>query len=161
MKKIRTIAACAVMALIGLTACQETSERACQDVANKIESNEMLTNDDYTRMIEYVGEYAQKAQEYVVNDNSEQLQGVLEQLQKEYPLVDTFRNCIKNTPIDKFDADNMALLQKYAGLTEFTAPEGMTLQTNTEAAGLEVATPDSGVNNGVVAGAVDEEKVEK
>lgn len=158
MKKIKTFAVCSVLALMGLGACQQTEERACQDVANKIESNEVLTNDDYTRMIEYVGEYAQKAQEAVVNDPSGEMQGVLETLQKEYPLVDTFRECIKNTPMDKFDENNLALLQKYAGLTEFTAPEGMTMQTDPQAAGLEVATPDTA--NGVIVGAVDEAKVE-
>ena len=159
MKKFKTIAVGSVLALIGLTACQETSERACQDVAAKIESNEVLSQDDYTRMIEYVGEFAQKSQDAVVNDPQGEMQGVIETLKKEYPLVDTFRDCIRNTPIDKFDADNQALIQKYAGLVEFTAPEGTEIQTNKEAAGIEVATPNSA--NGVVAGGVDQETVKK
>lgn len=160
MKRITTLATGMFVALLGLVACQQTEERACQDVADKIQNNQELTSDDYTRMIEYVGEYAEKAQDYVVNDNSEQLQGELQRLQKEYPLVDLFRTCIANTPADKFDADNLSLLQKYGGLTEFTMPADMSISTDAKAAGLEVATPDSGVDNGVIAGGVDEEKVE-
>lgn len=159
MKKIKTIAVCSVLVMMGLTACQQTSERACQDVANKIESKEVLSQDDYTRMIEYVGEFAKKTQDAVVNDPDGEMQGVIESLKKEYPLVDTFRNCIKNTPIDKFDADNQALIQKYAGLDEFSAPEGTMIQTNPNAAGMEVAAPDS--SNGVIVGAVDQESVKK
>ena len=160
MKKIKAIALFSLLTVLGLASCQQTEERACQDVANKIQNNEALTDDDYTRMIEYVGDYAQKAEQYVVNDNSEQLQGELQQLNKEYPLVDTFRNCIKNTPLDKFNSDNMALLQKYGGLTEFDVPEGMTLQTDKDAAGLIVETPQNQQDSAVVAGAVDEAKIE-
>lgn len=158
MKSIKTLMAMFFVAMLGLTACQQTEDRACQDVADKIKSNETLTDDDYTRMIEYVGAYAEKAQPYVVNDSSTQMQGELDALNKEYPLVQLFRNCIKTTPLDKLSADNQALIQKYGGLIEFDVPEGMTLQTDPQAAGLEVAVPDSA--NGVVAGAVDQEKVE-
>lgn len=161
MKKIKTLLAFTFVVLLGLTACQQSVEREAQNVADKINNKEALTEDDYTLMIKYVGEYAEKAQPIVVNENGQQMQGQLDAIKQEYPLADIFRNCIKSTPIDKFNKDNLDLLQKYGGLVEFTMPEGMTLQTDPQAAGIEMATPPAGDNNGVVAGGVDEVKVEK
>lgn len=159
MKKIRFVLALSIMAVFGLVACHGTEEGACQDVANKINNHEELTNDDYTRMIEYVGEYAEKAQQYVVAADDAENQAALQKLQEEYPLVNLFRDCIKQTPADKFDSDNKALIEKYGGLVEFTMPESMSLTTDPDAAGVLVESPDSA--NGVIAGAVDTIKVEK
>lgn len=161
MKKISIFYLMAMLLTIGIVSCDESAQKD-QNIANKIEQKEALNEDDYSRIIEYVGEYAKKAQKYVdmqINDqnNAEATQG-MDALKEEYPLVDTFRNCLKDTPASQLSPANLEKVGKYAGLIEFTAPAGYEIQTNAKAAGLEEATPDSA--NGVVAGAVDEAKVE-
>lgn len=152
MKRLSYFCVMAFFALICFSSCQESTEKKDKVIAYKIESNEALSPEDYTRMIEYVGEYAEKAQQYVVGDSQEDSEN-LAKLAQEYPLLDTFRNCIGMTPLAKFSDTDKELIAKYAGLVMFTPPMGYTLQTDPEAAGLEVATPDSA--NGVIAGAVD------
>lgn len=163
MKKLGIICMMAVMAAIGMVSCQESAGKQDQAIAYKIENNEELTSEDYSHMIAYVGEYAEKAQKYVdmqINDeNSAEANAGMEKLAEEYPMVDTFRNCLRITPLNKLSQDNLDQMSKYAGLIEFSVPAGFEIQTNDEAAGLEVATPDSA--NGVIAGAVDTLKVER
>lgn len=163
MKKLGIICMMAIIAAIGMSSCEESSEKKDKEIAYKIENNEALSSDDYSRMIAYVGEYAEKAQKYIdmqINgeDNSEAVAG-LANLKEEYPLVETFRDCIKVTPLNKLSNDNLDEIAKYAGLIEFSAPVGYTIQTDPEAAGLEEATPAT--DNGVIAGAVDTLEVKR
>lgn len=152
MKKLSYICMMALFAVFFLNSCGGTDSGKDQKIADKIANKETLSPEDYTRMIEYVGEYAEKAQNYAVGQSEEDSQK-LSELTAEYPHLDAFRNCIKATPLDKFSASDVEIMQKYAGLVEFSAPDGFQIQTNPKAAGMEVAAPDSA--NGVIAGAVD------
>lgn len=159
MKKLGIICFMALFAAVVMTSCGGAGTNAeDKSIENKIENGEDLTADDYSHMINYVGEFAQKAQP-LVSENSDAATEQLAQLREEYPYLDAFRECLKTTPVDKLNDSNLAEVAKYAGLIEFSAPIGYTLTTNPEAAGLEVATPDSA--NGVVAGAVDTVKIKK
>lgn len=163
MKKLGIICLMAVAGAVGLASCVESSEKKEQDIAYKIENKEALTAEDYSTMIDYVGEYAEKAQKYVdMQINGENLEEAAEgmaKLNQEFPLLTVYRNCIRFTPSSALSADNLEKVGKYAGYVEFSAPAGYTLATDApDAAGLEVATPDS--VNGVVAGGVDNVKVE-
>lgn len=166
MKKIGILAAMAFMVAVGFSSCQERREKVDDEIAYKIENKEALTSDDYTRMIQYVGEYAQKMQPYLdlqINDTEsvEAKEGIAK-LNEEYPLVDAFRKCIAQTPLNDFTPDNLNLLQQYAGYLEFTVPDGFTIQTNPEAAGLEVEAPEGQPGSeGVVVGAVDTAVVDR
>lgn len=161
MKKLGLLglfAACA----IALTACQETSERSDANLVNKIQNHEALTAEDYSRLIEYTGAYAEKAQPFVdmlINDQEAEGQAGLDKLNAEYPDIDLFRNCLKRTPASKLSENDLQEVAKYAGYIEFSAPVGYEIVTNPDAAGLEVAAPAT--DNGVVAGAVDEVKVKE
>lgn len=145
----------AIVAAIAVSSCA-TSERRVEDVAAKIEKGETLDDEDYTTMIEYVGEYAEKMQPYVVNDTDAQYEAEKNALKEKYPYVDLFRDCIAKTPDLQMSEENMNLINKYSDYIMFTAPEGTTIQTDPEAAGVEVAAPET--DNGVIAGAVDEVK---
>lgn len=159
MKKIGLMMVASIVALFTMVSCGGAGTSAeDRAIEQKIENGEELTSEDYTHIINYVGEYAEKAQEYVVN-GGEDANEELAELNEEYPLVDTFRECLKITPLDKFNGDNLKLIGKYVGYIEFSAPNGYMIQTDANAAGMEVATPDSA--NGVVAGAVDTTKVKK
>lgn len=147
----------AMIAAITFASCEATSNP--EQVAEKIKNGQQLEQEDYTVMIKYVGEYAEKMQPYVVNGTGNEYASEMADLKAQYPYVVEFRDCLAKTPDTQMDSDNMNLIQKYAGYVEFTAPEGTTIQTDPEAAGLEEAIPDT--TNGVVAGSVDEVKVKE
>lgn len=160
MKKIGIICFMAIVAMLGLNSCGGGSGTEAQDqaIAYKIDNGEDLTSEDYSRMINYVGEFAKKAQDLVTQTGG--TGGTqLADLQKEYPFLDTFRDCIKTTSMKNLDEKNKEEINKYAGLTEFSTPPDYTVNTDPEAAGMEVSTPDS--DNGVIAGAVDTLKVKE
>lgn len=161
MKKFGIFAMMAFIVGLCFSSCGERRENLDDAIASKIEQKEALTGEDYARMIQYVGEYAEKAQNYVVNGtNTPEEQEAFSKLNAEYPLLDTFRQCIAGTPIADFTPDNLQLMQQYAGYLEFSAPAGFTIQTDPGAAGLEVQSPEgNSADTGVVAGAVDQEKV--
>lgn len=162
MKKIGIMCVLAVAAAAGLSSCVESTAKQEQNIAYRIENHEELTSEDYSTMIDYVGEYAEKAQKYVdMQINGENLEEAAEgmaRLNEEFPLLNVYRNCIRFTAASSLSPENLEKIGQYAGYIEFTAPSGYTLQPDPKAEGIEVAAPDS--VNGVVAGAVDNVKVE-
>lgn len=159
MKKLGLICCLALFGALLMTSCGGAGT-AAQDksIEDKLENGGELTTEDYSRMINYVGEFARKAQTYAESTNPQAAEE-LAQLRDEYPYLMMFRDCIENTPVDKLTDSNLAEVAKYAGLIEFSTPIGYDISTNPEAAGIEVAVPDT--TNGVVAGAVDTIKVKK
>lgn len=153
-----------VIAAFGLSSCTEPREREEEAIAVKIQNKEKLTDKDYTVMIEYVGNFAEKAQpviEDIINGNNvEEAQKQLDVLKAEYPAVNLFRDCIKLSPASAFNADNLALLQKYGNYIEFTMPLSIAYQTLPGTAGLEIQTPQDSANS-VVAAPVLEAKEKK
>lgn len=163
MKKFGIICVLALTAAAGLSSCAESAEKQDRGIAFKIENHEALSADDYSTMIDYVGEYAEKAQKYVdMQINGENLAEAAEgmaRLNGEFPYVQTYRNCIRFTAASDLSPENLEKVGKYAGYIEFSAPSGYTIETaSPEDAGLMEATPDT--TNGVVAGSVDKVKME-
>lgn len=155
----------AMVAGLAITACNSSSE--ADAVAKKIEQGETLTQSDYTVIIDYMGQFAEKAQPIQDQINNlpagdAKAQPFVEQFDKlkaSYPLLEKFTGILDKASAETVGADNVALVDKYAGYEWFTSPNWATIQTDPEAAGLEVQMPEND-SNGVVAGAVDEEKVE-
>lgn len=156
MKKLSLFFMMATLVVAGMISCNDTKGEAEQAIALKIQKNEALTQEDYSKMIDYLGEFAQKAEPYVVGEGPQASEG-LKQLETQYPFANEFNECIKNTPIDKFNDSNKKKINKFAGLVMFSAPGDDTINTDPKAAGIEVATPDSA--NGVIAGAEDNVEV--
>lgn len=163
MKKLGIICVLAFAAASTLISCQESSEKVENTIAIKIENKEALNDDEIGTMIDYVGEYAEKAQKYVdmeINDeNSAEAMAGMTKLNEEYPYLSLYRTYIRFTPSSSLNAENLEKVGKYAGLVEFTAPAGYTIDTmGTQDAGLEEVAPQT--DNGVVAGAEDNVKEE-
>lgn len=153
----------AVAVMIGLVSCGEGTDKKDKEIATKVVNHEALTPEDYSRIIKYVGEYAEKAQKYVdmkINGTDDgTADKELAALNAEYPYVDAFRGCLRQTSVSQLSEKDMELVHKYAGLIEFTAPADYNIETMpAQEAGVEMETPDT--TNGVVAGAVDEVKQE-
>lgn len=162
MKKFAAILMTALFIGAGLSSCQESREKQDKTIIYKIENKDSLSSEDYGRMIQYVGEYAEKAQKYLDMQNAdatstEAAEG-LATLKEEYPHVDIFRNCIRETPLSVFDESNLKEIGKYAGYIEFDVPNGYEIQTaGPDAAGFEVES-QPGDSSGQVQ-SVEEEKV--
>lgn len=149
-----------------MTSCSNADRAA--DVAKKIQAGETLNQEEYTAVIEYLGNFAEKAQP--IQDEINNLpygdpkaatyQEQLDKLKESNKYLELFNSTLAKAPQASLGADNVALVNKYAGYEWFTAPDWATIQTDPEAAGLEVQTPDTDTT-GVVAGAVDELQVKE
>lgn len=87
-----------------------------------------------------------------------ELQQQLDELKTKNTYLDLFRSTLSRAPQAQIGADNVALVNKYAGYEWFSAPDWATVITDPANAGVELETPASDTT-GVVAGAVDELKV--
>lgn len=164
MKKTFQYLLMAIAAMFLAVSCGNAEHAA--EVAKKIQDGASLTQGDYTTVIEYLGKFAEKAQPVQDQINNlpagdakaAELQQQLDALKGKNKYIDLFQSVLAKTPQATLGADNVALVNKYAGYEWFTAPDWATIQTNPQAAGLEVEMPDSDTG-GVVAGAVDELEV--
>lgn len=156
----------AIAAGFVITACNNSSE--ADKVAVEIENGTQLSKADYTVLIDYLGEFAEKAQN--VQDKINNLpfgdvkaanyEDELDKLRKEYDHLELFGDVLKKASQEELGADNVALVNKYAGYEWFDSPDWAQINTNSEAAGIEVEMPDSDTT-GVVAGAVDELQIKE
>lgn len=151
-----------IIVMTALCSCTHKSEleKQADSVAEKIDKGVPLTETDYSVMIQYVGDFAQKAQpidDTIINDDSNpDAQRQLDSLKERYPLVDKFRNTIHDALVADLGPDNVTLINHFGHYLEFTIPAGMSVSSGDfGVAGMEVATPPAGDSNGVIAGGVD------
>lgn len=167
MKKTMKMMMLAIVAILGMgfmASCGDSSE--AKKVAEKITSGETLSQADYTVAIDYLGKFAEKAQPIqdeinnlsATDPKAGELQNQLDALRGKFPLLATFNGALSKASQSEVGADNVALVDKYAGYEWFTAPDWATIETDPEAAGIELQSPADD-STGVVAGAVDELKV--
>lgn len=154
-----------MLMLVGVAACSNKEEAA--RVAEKIEQGKTLEQGDYTTMISYLGHFAEKAQplQNRINDMSSdnpqagRLAESIDSLKKANPYLELFAGRLDAATESEVGADNVKLVNKYAGYEWFNAPAWATVTEDPGVAGMVVETPPAGQDTGVVAGAVDEEKV--
>lgn len=136
------------------------------DVAAKISSGATLTQAEYTTVIDYLGHFAKSAQPLQDQINNlpagdpkaVELQQQLDRLKEKDIYLDLFSSMLARTPQAQLGADNVALVNRYAGYEWFDAPDWAEITTDPRAAGIELQTPSSD-SVSVVAGAVDQLEV--
>lgn len=154
-----------LLATVGFASCTNQEESA--KVAQKIEKGEVLTQGDYTTIITYLGEFAEKVQPIQNqinnmesnNPESMKLTEEVSKIRDEHKYLDIFNKCLGATTEEQIGADNVALVNKYAGFEWFDAPDWATIETDADVAGMVVETPEVDTDTSVVAGAVDELQV--
>lgn len=134
MKKItKTVKAMAALLLVVLIASCSSKVPTADEVYNKVKNGETLTQQDYTAMIDYVGQYAQKALDYQNKINAQPNDSTAEyikmsndwaNLYQKYPYLNEFRQCLANANMDDFDAENQQLINQYANDPSFPLPAG-------------------------------------
>ena len=150
-----------VVAGVMFTACGSGDDAS--KVAEKIKSGQTLTQDDYKVLINYVGEFATKAQVYQNNiDNgvdAAKNQDELNTLKQGDEYLSLFEQTLKNATAEEVGADNIKLINSFTGDLWFDAPSWATVSTPApEIGGIEMESPAADTS-GVVAGAVDEMQV--
>lgn len=130
MKTLKTF----IVALISvvLVSCSGSAPTA-EQVAQKIDSKETLSEADYSTMIEYCGEYAKKAQKYYdiinaqANDSTSEYSRAAQDLvtlKSEHPYVDMFRTAIYAADDSQIGEKNVKLVKEYEKYQAFPLPEG-------------------------------------
>ncbi|MDE7380717.1 MAG: hypothetical protein K2N03_01140 [Muribaculaceae bacterium] len=155
-----------MMLLLSLAVVSCGSKESTEKVAQKIASGQTLDRSDYTTIIKYLGDFAEKAQpiqDKINNADSATpaLDSEMAKLHSQYSLTGVFNTALENSNAEAVGEENVKLLEKYAPLEWFTAPSWLTAYPDAGVAGEIVETPPAGDSNGVVAGAVDDVKVEK
>lgn len=131
-RDITTILIALFMIGVGLVSCNDKIPTP-QEVAQKIDASEKLTQADYTSIFDYCGEYAKKAQQYLDMINSqpndstpEYTRAVSEMasLYQEYKYLDMFRDVIYQLPATELDDANQKKVEEYSKYQAFPLPEG-------------------------------------
>lgn len=164
MKKIIGIMMLAAISVIAVSC---SNSREAEGVAEKIQKGERLTQGDYTAMIEYLGNYATEAQKYqdVIDYEPSGSAAATEAAKKlstltgEKQYLTLFTHVLSQTTAAQVGADNVKLVDKYAGLIWFTAPSWATIDgASVGDAGDVVTMPDD--SGTVIANSEEEVKME-
>lgn len=134
MKKITNLmkAFMAVMLVAVMASCGSKVPSA-EEVAMKIDNGDALSQADYTAMINYVGEYASKAQEYFNKINAQPNDSTAEYIKasddmaalyQKYTYLDKFRTCLANADMSQFSTENQELINGFANDEAFPLPGG-------------------------------------
>lgn len=125
---------CICMGLLGLvmSACS-SGNLTPAEVAAKIDSHQPLTEEDYTVMIDYCGDYAKSAQKYYdvisaqPNDSTAEYNDAandLATLTAASPYLDIFRTAIYAANDDQIGAENVKKVNEYEKYQAFPLPDG-------------------------------------
>lgn len=133
MKSLSIIkSALAAVLLLAMAACGQKVPSA-EEVANRINSNEEVTEADFTSMIEYCGKYAKDAQKYydIINaqptdSTAEAIKATSElaDLYADYPYLELFRGKLAQTEMSALGAANEKKVNEYAQYQAFPLPIG-------------------------------------
>lgn len=154
-----------LMLVLALVATSCSSKKASEEVAQKITSGQTLDEKDYGVIIEYLGEFAEKAQPIQDKINNSDnatpaLDSELAQLHSEYPLTGVFNTALEKSNEAVVGEKNVKLLEKYAPLEWFTAPSWLSVNPDSSVAGEIVEMPSTD-DSAVVASSVEQLEIKK
>ncbi|MDE6576898.1 MAG: hypothetical protein K2J82_09565 [Muribaculaceae bacterium] len=153
MKVIKMLSVLAVFLL--MAAC---GSKDAQSVEQKIKDGAQLTEADYTEMIEYCGKFAEEAQKIQDKINAlpadDSAQGTLTDqmaaLSQKFPLTESFSEKITNATKEEMGEKNVELVNKYAPLMWFSAPDWAEVPNNVNVDGFIEDMPSTD-STGVIA----------
>lgn len=125
MKKVMTFMMMAVVCLI-MASCG--SKNDAKSVADKIASGEALTEADYSTMIDYCSNYAEKAQPYfnIINSAADPASkevadatNELANMATEAVYLDTFRTALEKADPKQLGEENLKKMEKFSSLEAF------------------------------------------
>ena len=150
-----------MIGLIGLIMASCSSSEEAKRVNDRITDGETLTQEDYSVIIDYLGNFAEKAQPLqdaidnlpADSEEAEAKTGELADLRLKYPYYDVFNRVLSRSTKAEVGEDNVAKTDAYAKYFWFTAPDWASVETDPEVAGLieEMPSPDSTLSDEVVA----------
>ncbi|MCM1291687.1 MAG: hypothetical protein NC201_05920 [Prevotella sp.] len=134
-----------------------------KSVADKIDQNKPLTQDDYTEIVNYCGKFAKEAQKFqnqidALPDNSVKASKdnqKLAELKEKFPYLDKFNKALMAATPEQVGNENVRKVNELAQYLWFTAPDWATIQDDPNVSGFIEQTPDSDTSN-VIAGSAGE-----
>ena len=148
MKTLKIIMLGAVVLLV--SSCSQG--HSPENVAERIQKGEALTEADYTVMIDYCGTYATKAQTLqdaidnlpAGSDEAAAKATDLRELTDSYPLLTIFNKKIESATQQEVGEANVQRINGFASLIWFNAPDWAQIDTDPDAAGFVEQINDSG-----------------
>lgn len=139
--KVMKFLTIALLAFV-MAACGGSDEAS--KVASKISADEQLNEADYRVMIDYCGKYAREAQKIqdeinalpVDSEESGKLNDEMVKLTDKYSYAQIFSDKISNCTKEEVGTANVALINEYAPLMWFSAPEWATIGDDSGVAGF-------------------------
>ncbi len=163
MKILKTL--CAALMCMAFASCSQNLPSP-EQVAQKIDSNETLTEADYTTMIDYCGDYSKKAQEYfdLINaqpsDSTAEYTRASEELANLYsanPYIDIFRSAIYAANDSAIGAKNVAKVKEFEKYQAFPLPEGEGASLNQPGVVGDIVETPNNDSSAVIAAGIGEE----
>lgn len=141
----------AICIMLSMAACGNNLPSP-EEVANRINTGESLSEKDYSQMIEYCGVYSEKAQKYFdiinaqPNDSTAETIKATDQLAAlygEYTYIDLFRGRLEQTELSQLGAENEKKVNGYAKYEAFPLPIGAgEALENPDVVGMIEQTPE-------------------
>lgn len=122
----------AVVALLFAAGCSSNLPTD-KEVADKLSTDQQLTEADYTTMIDYCGKYAEEAQKYYdiinaqPNDSTAEYTKAADDLANlygNYTYLESFRNALNNADMSKIGKDNEKKVNDFSKYQAFPLPAG-------------------------------------
>lgn len=153
-----------VVALV-MAAC--SGGAGAQALSDKIAKGDVLTQADYTTLIDYCGDFAKKAQ--VIQDKIdnldsnnpavEGLQSQLDGLKEKFPLLKEFQKVLKNSTPEEVGSENVKKIDELSSLIWFDAPDwAQTVAPGKVGAGLIEDVAPAEADSSIIAAPALEEK---
>ncbi len=130
MKTLKTL--CVALLALAFSSCTGSAPTPAE-VAEKINQNQVLSEADYSTMIDYCGDYAQRAQEYFDIINAQPTDSTAEynkaaqdlaNLKAGSPYVDMFREAIYAANDNQIGEKNVKKVNEYEKYEAFPLPDG-------------------------------------
>ncbi len=147
------------MLALFIGACSK-SQPTPAEVAAKIDAHLVLSQNDYSVMIEYCGDYAKQAQQYfdLINEQPSdstkeyvRAAGELAALRAANPYIDMFQTAIYAANDEQIGKENVEKVNEYAKYQAFPLPEGSGPNLATPSIEGEIMDMPSTDTTGVIA----------
>lgn len=158
MKIVKVLGLVALIFVMAFSACDGNDQAA--RLASKVKAGDRLTQEDYTEMIQYCGKYATEAQKIQDQINalpadssqSGKLDSKMNDLSAKFPYAEVFFTKITTCTKEEVGEKNVKLINDYAPLMWFSAPDWATIDSDPDVVGFVEDMPSTDSSSVIATG---------